>query len=131
MISAIVVTHGNLGEELLQTAVSIVGDIKGCFAVSNSNKSPQVLCEELASIIADGERGGHFIVFVDFFGGSCCHACLTVQQEHPETRIIAGVNLPMILAFLNKRGEVEFDKLPEMLAARGQSSIQVIDSSCL
>ena len=78
------------------------------------------------------EQGGAealFIMFVDFFGGSCCHTCLGIGMEHDNVRLITGVNLPMLLAFLYKRDEVSFESLPGELLGRGHDSIQLISTS--
>ena len=131
MVSAIIVTHGDLGRELIATARSIVGEFDGCHGISNAQKSPQVLCDELTAIVDGSDPGTNFIVFVDFFGGSCCHACLSVEQERPNIKLISGVNLPMVLAFLNKRGEVAFEDLPKELISRGQNSIRAVDTESL
>jgi mannose/fructose-specific phosphotransferase system component IIA len=45
--------------------------------------------------------------------------------------VVSGVNLPMLLAFLNKRNEVSFERLPAELAARGRESIQSVDTDQL
>ena len=127
MVHTILVTHGGLGDELLATAKSIVGEQYGCYAVSNAQKSPPVLCDEINAIIDGSEPGTSFIMFVDFVGGSCCHACLRVDHDRANTRLICGVNLPMLLAFLNKREEVPFERLPEELTSRGRNSIRVVD----
>ena len=126
MISAIVVTHGNLASELIATASEVYGDVSGCHAVSNLHKAPQVLREELESILSQGAPDDRYILFVDFFGGSCTHACMAVRMVHEHVTLITGVNLPMFLAFLYKRNEVSFENLPTELLARGHESIQLI-----
>ena len=126
MINAIVTTHGDLGSELIATAREVYGDVSYCHAVSNRHKSPQALREELESILAAGGPDDSYILFVDFFGGSCTHACMALNMERPNVRVITGVNLPMFLAFLYKRHEVSFEDLPGALLQRGQESMQVV-----
>lgn len=128
MTSAIVVTHGNLAAELIATARDIYGDVSHCHAVTNHQKSPQALREELDGIVAKGGPDARFIVFVDFFGGSCCHTSVGLEMEHDNVRLISGVNLPMLLAFLNKRVDVSFESLPGELLARGHDSIQLVSA---
>jgi mannose/fructose-specific phosphotransferase system component IIA len=126
MVIGIVVTHGRLAEELLATAKVIYGDFTGCHAVTNIAKSPQTLLEEIQNLL-DAEAGARCIVFADFFGGSCCHACMKLRMERDDVPVITGVNLPMILVFLNKRDSIPFDGLPGEIIGRGHNSIQVID----
>jgi PTS system mannose-specific IIA component len=131
MISAIVVTHGRLAEEFIATAHKIYGVFPGVYAVSNDDKSPQSLAAELEAVVEAGGPDDCYVIFVDFLGGSCGHATLSVERRHRNVRVISGVNLPMLLAFLNKRTEVSFERLPSELASRGRDSIQAVDSDQL
>lgn len=131
MISAIVVTHGKLAEEFIATARKIYGESPGVHAISNDDKSPSTLAADLEAVIESGGPDDSYVVFVDFLGGSCGHATLAVERRHRNVRIISGVNLPMLLAFLNKRNEVSFERLPSELASRGRDSIQAVDSDQL
>lgn len=128
MISAIVVTHGNLAREFIATARHIYGAVSGVHAVSNEGKTPQSLASELEAIIESGGPDDAYLIFVDFIGGSCGHATLSVERRHRNVRIVSGVNLPMLLAFLNKRTEINFERLPSELASRGRDSINAIDA---
>ena len=126
MITGIVVTHGNLAEELLETARIVFGDFGNCYAVSNVSKSPHALIAELQKII-NSYGDTPTIIFVDYFGGSCTHACLSLQQNTDNIRIISGVNLPMLVVFLNKRNETGQDDLADELIIKGQGSIKRIE----
>jgi PTS system mannose-specific IIA component len=129
MVTGIVVTHGNLAEELLRTARTVFGEFPDCHAVTNHSKTPDAVEREIASII-DGRRGEACLIFVDFMGGSCSQACLRHIMERRETQniqLISGVNLPMLLAFLNKRGELRFADLPSAILERSHDSIRVLD----
>jgi PTS system mannose-specific IIA component len=128
MVTGIFVTHGKLATALIETARVIYGEFSNCHGVTNEGKSPQALKEEIDSLV-DGASDGPSIVFVDFFGGSCCHACLQLKVEREGVPVIAGVNLPMLLAFLNKRDVVPFEQLPAEILGRGHSSIQSVDPS--
>jgi mannose/fructose-specific phosphotransferase system component IIA len=128
MISAIVVTHGSLAREFIATARNIYGTFNGMYDVSNDGKTPQALAAELEAIVEAGGPDDSYVILVDFIGGSCGHATLAVERRHRNVRIVSGVNLPMILAFLNKRSETNFERLPSELASRGRDSIHAIDA---
>jgi mannose/fructose-specific phosphotransferase system component IIA len=131
MISAIVVTHGRLADEFIATARKIFGNFSGVYALSNEDKSPQALTAELEAIIEAGGPDETFVVFVDFLFGSCGHATLAAERRYKNVRVVSGVNLPMLLAFLNKRNDVNFERLPSELASRGRDSIQSVDTDQL
>ena len=124
--SAILVTHGGLAQALIDTARAVLGNVDNCYAVSNEQKSPGALRGELDDIIAAAGADTGFVVFVDFFGGSCCHTCIGLEQDHDNVRLISGVNLPMLLAFLNKRAEVPFEHLPAEIVSRGHNSVKLV-----
>lgn len=126
MVTGIVVTHGMLAEELLQTAKRIFGEFSDCHPVTNIAKSPKALTDELATIVS-GCRDEPCIVFVDFFGGSCSYACMKLLGSFTNIRVVSGVNLPMLLAFLNKRGDVPFEHLPQEIVERGRDSIRELE----
>ncbi len=128
MISAIVVTHGNLAREFIATARNIYGNFSGVHSVSNDGKTPQSLAAELEAIVEAGGPDDSYVILVDFIGGSCGHATLAVERRHRNVHIVSGVNLPMLLAFLNKRTETNFERLPSELASRGRDSIHAIDA---
>ncbi len=130
MAKGIIVTHGNLGQELIATAQSIFGAADDIVAISNQGTTPESLAALLREGI-DGAAGDDVVVMVDFFGGSCCHACLKVEQEYDNVHLVAGVNLPMVLAFLYKRdGALAVDLLVDIVK-RAQSSIQVVNPETL
>ena len=126
MVTGILVTHGRFATALIETARAIFGDFSRCYAVTNKGKSPQALKDEIDSLV-DAAAGDPCIVFVDFFGGSCCHACMQLKIERDYIPVVTGVNLPMLLAFLNKRESVPFEQLPAEILGRGHSSIQSVD----
>lgn len=130
MVACIIVTHGRLAEELIETARAVFGDFSDCHAVTNEGKSPNALFEEM-KLLVDALEGKPCIVFVDFTGGSCCHSCMRLKVDRDDVAIIAGVNLPMLLAFLNKRDAVPFGQLADEIVDRGHNSIRLVDPNTL
>lgn len=131
MTTGIIVTHGNLANELLNTAKTVFGEITDVRTVTNHQKSPQVLIQEIESIVESFDLGEKLLVFIDFWGGSCCHACLDVKQRHDNMVLITGVNLPMFLAFLYKRDAMPFADLVDELIERGRNSVRILDFESL
>jgi mannose/fructose-specific phosphotransferase system component IIA len=126
MVVGIVVTHGRLAEELIETAKVVFGEFSGCYGVTNRGKSPQLLLEEIEELI-DVQNGEPCIVFVDFFGGSCGYACMKLRIKRENVPVITGINLPMLLAFLNKRDMIPFEGLPAKILSRGHDSLRSVD----
>ncbi len=124
--AGIVVTHGKLADELVRTAELIVGKQEELYAISGSDLCDESVIERIRGIIAQrGDR--HSIVFVDFFGGSCCINSVRAVEREEGVKIISGVNLPMLLAFATKRGAMPFEEMVDHIIRRGRESVRMID----
>lgn len=124
MIKGILVTHGKFGKEILRTALRIVGKQEKVYAISNDGLSPMALREKVLRAIkrVDGESGT--ILFVDFIGGSCSNICKEIISGNGENlRIIAGINLPMLLDFFIYRDEYGLEGLSALLLEAGKRNI--------
>ncbi len=114
-IGVVVVTHGQLATELVNSAEMIVGDLPHFTAVSIGwHDDVERAKEEISRAIArvQGSAGGTdedpagVLVLTDMFGGT--PANLAVTFVSPQVEIITGVNLPMLikLARTSKQGDL-------------------------
>lgn len=110
MIKCIILTHGDLGQALLNTTEKIIGPLEGINVISNKLTSLKDLVANLDSVVRNWEDN-EILIMADFYGGSCWHAAQVIKRNRPNVALISGVNLPMMLAFVNKR---ESCKLPEL-----------------
>ena len=125
-ITGIVVTHGKLAEELVRTAELIVGAQEDLYAVSGSDLCDESVIGTIREILAAREDA-RVIVFVDYFGGSCCINSVRAVEGETGIKVMSGVNLPVLLAFATKRGTMPFDEMIDHLIRRGRESLKVID----
>jgi PTS system mannose-specific IIA component len=125
-ITGIVVTHGNLGEELLKTVRLIVGEIHDCYALSGSDLGDEKVIESIHDILK-AHHAGRAVIFVDYFGGSCGASCVRATRYLDDVKVISGVNLPMLLDFVTKQGIMGLDEIVDHLIHRGQESVRVIE----
>jgi PTS system mannose-specific IIA component len=124
-ITGIIVTHGQLGEELLRTVGLIVGEIHDCYALSGSDLGDESVVSSIREIL-DRNEAKRAVVFVDYFGGSCGASCVKATRGLEGVKIISGVNLPILLDFVTKKGIMGLDEIVEHLIHRGQESVRVI-----
>ena len=124
-ITGIIVTHGQLGEELLRTVGLIVGEIHDCYALSGSDLGDESVVSSIREIL-DRNKANRAVVFVDYFGGSCGASCVKATRGLEGVKIISGVNLPILLDFVTKKGIMGLDEIVEHLIHRGQESVRVI-----
>ncbi len=124
-IRGIVVTHGRLAAELVNTVELVVGKQSELFSLSGSDAGQEALVREIRKLI--DERGRKpVILFVDYFGGSCCINCVRAAAGDRSVKILSGVNLPVLLSFVTKRDSMDFDQLVDHLIRRGRESIRLI-----
>jgi PTS system mannose-specific IIA component len=105
MIGAIVVTHGELAGALVGAAEVIVGKIDNIGSVSiNKGDSTDVIRERMVRGIKETNTGGGVIIFTDMFGGTPTNIALSFLDEG-NVEVLTGVNLPILLKFVNSREE--------------------------
>ncbi len=114
MIKAIIITHGDLGRSLLNTTQKIIGEQQGIKVISNEHISMKDLVENLHAAVKDWDKE-KLIFFIDFLGGSCWHAARVVKKDKEDITLISGVNLPMLLAYINHRDRYQLHDLADYL----------------
>ena len=120
-LRGVVVSHASLAQALVESVVTITGEDDALVAISNQGMSPDTLCQAIAAAVDTGPA----VVFVDMPAGSCLKATLTELRERSQVAVVAGVNLPMLLDFVYRRGNP-----PEVAARRavqhGSESIKSV-----
>lgn len=126
MIGALIVTHGNLANELLFAARKIestVGVIEAvpldwADTVDEAREKIRLALERV------GPDNG-VIIFTDMFGGTPSNISLSFLEKD-RVEIITGVNLPMIVKFamLQQDGK-DLTALAHVISERGSKSIRV------
>ncbi|HSQ59406.1 MAG TPA: hypothetical protein VLT84_03075 [Acidobacteriota bacterium] len=121
--AAILVTHGALGRELLETVERILGAMDQALVVSNEGRSADGLTEALDEAIAALAPGQSVVIFSDLAAGSCGLAARRASADGRSVRRITGVNLPMLLEFFHYRDTVPLDDLLPRMEAKGRAGI--------
>jgi mannose/fructose-specific phosphotransferase system component IIA len=124
VLFGLIVTHGALAAALREAAARIAGDVTQLEIASNDALSVEGLHACVREAVDRLDQGDGGIIFTDLAGGSCAVACRMVLQAHPKVRLVTGINLPMLVDFVLRRGDLDLDALVVRLLQRGQSSIQ-------
>jgi mannose PTS system EIIA component len=125
MIGIVIVTHGELGTELLRTAQEIVGKFPGVEAVSI--QAPEQIEKARKKIEAALHRvndGSGVLILTDLFGGTPSNLVLS-YLEAGRLEVVTGVNLPMLMKLPSLREERDLRALADNLAKYGQRNILV------
>ena len=127
MLRGLLVTHGDLGASLLQTACGIVGAAPGVEAISNRGQSKESLARLVdVALTAWGDEPG--VVLTDIHGGSCAQAALSGVLGRRGTPVVTGVNLPMLVDFLVNRGAYSATDMAARLVEKGRAGIRAADA---
>lgn len=127
MIPVLVLTHGQLAEELLQAAQTIDPSlVEQTSAMSlpwdvDSDEASRTLKKCLREL----DQGEGTLVLTDMFGGTATNLALPLLDPD-NVEVVTGVNLPMLVKLGSLQGrELTLHELAENLTAAGQKSIRV------
>ena len=123
MVKLILVTHGNLAEEMLRTASFILGKAaEGVQTLSvSTSTSIEQGTKQLTPLLQDAPDGA--IVLTDIFGGSATNIALTASKELAKCHVITGLNLSMLLTALNSRKKLNDKELAEKIESDGKRGV--------
>ena len=124
MLKIILVTHGNLAKEMLETASQIIGKPTdegfATFAVTTTASVKQE-AEKLQKELASCTEGA--VVLTDIFGGSATNISLTATKDLPNCHVITGLNLSMLLTAMNSRKKLTAKELAEKIESDGKRAV--------
>ena len=131
-IGVVVVTHGQLATELVNSAEMIVGDLPHFAAVSIGwHKDVEHAKESIGAAIArvssaaggtDAEPADVFVL-TDMFGGTPANLAVTYVDPHVE--VITGVNLPMLIKLARPPKAGDLLTLARDMREHGRNAIWV------
>src|SRR5947208_13085230 len=97
MIGGVIVTHGQLANELVSAAEMIVGEIHHITPVSIGwHDDVDVNREEIERAIQRVDSGSGVLLLTDMFGGTPTNISASLLGE-AAVEIVTGVNLPMVI----------------------------------
>ncbi|MCB1034034.1 MAG: PTS sugar transporter subunit IIA [Acidobacteria bacterium] len=121
----LVLTHGNLGRELIAAAKTISGELPGieCLCL-DWQEGPGVARDRvLATLERLKTEDEEVLVLTDMFGSTPCNLASSLSEEG-RVEVLAGVNLPMVLrlACLRDQG-LSLHQTAHWLMEKGRSAI--------
>lgn len=108
----VIITHGDLGRELLRVASYIIGEPLANFAVVKTPFMGEItpapaaaapfhdrrcrILEELRQTAEQVDQGAGLLILTDLLGGTSFQVARELLRQRPGA-VVAGVNLPMLL----------------------------------
>ena len=123
MVNIVLVSHGELGDALIQAAEMIAGPAERLFSVPLlPGESPESFGEKLDAALRE-IAGEETLVLIDLFGGTPYNvAARQVLKENVEC--VTGANLPMLLELVMSRDDATLAELAEDIAQAGRESVK-------
>ena len=131
-LGIVVVTHGQLATELVNSAEMIVGDLPHFAAVSigwheDVDHAREGIGAALArvGVSAGGSETepADVLVLTDMFGGTPANLAVTFVSPHVE--VITGVNLPMLIKLARPQKAADLPSLAREMHEHGRNAIWV------
>ena len=125
MIGVLIVTHGNLGAELIKAAELIKGSLEGIVPVSvDQTKGVEEVKKEITSALKKLDKGKGVLVLTDLFGGTPSNISLSFMKPG-KVEVLTGVNLPMLLKIQDKRSDMDLNDFSHYIKDYGRKNISL------
>ena len=123
MVGMVVVGHGRLGEEMVQTLESVLGHGEGLEAVvTSSGDSPEAIRSRIEAAVRRVDCGRGVIILTDMFGSTPTNQSLAIARD-TGAEVVAGVNMPILVKLASVRGEMDAHTLAGFIRRYGQEHI--------
>ncbi|MGB3862059.1 MAG: PTS sugar transporter subunit IIA [Candidatus Aminicenantaceae bacterium] len=125
MIGGIIVSHGKLAEEILNTLTIILGETVNIEAISigwydDVEASKKKINESLKKV--DQKNG--VLIFTDMFGGTPSNLSFSFLKDN-QVEIITGVNLPMLIKFASLQRSNSLQEVAKKVVEQGKKNIHL------
>lgn len=105
-IAIIIATHGRAAEQLLKTTEMLLGEQDNVgFIDFMPGENTETLIDKYNSQLLRLATTQGVIFLTDTWGGSPFNAATRLASEHPDYRVLAGVNIPMLIETLMARDD--------------------------
>jgi len=123
MIGLLIVTHCDLGKELMNAAEFIVGNIEAAATIPVvETTGSEGLRTAIAAKVSELDRGKGVIILTDMFGGTPSNLSLSFLKKE-KVEVLTGVNLPMVIAIVQWRSSLSLTEIAEKALEAGRTGI--------
>jgi len=101
-VGLLIITHGGVGEQLLQTATSVLGfcPLQTAHLAVSQKTDPECALREARELCENLNCGEGVLVLTDMYGSTPSNIANRLL-DHPQVQVVAGINLPMLVRVLN------------------------------
>lgn len=122
-VAGVIVSHGQVANELLSAAETIIGHVRHVTAVSIGwHDDPEAASNEVGRAIERVSEGRGVLLMTDMFGGTPTNIA-TMFFSAGEVEVVTGVNLPMVIKLANQRGGESLEDIARLVREQGREGI--------
>ncbi len=122
-VGGVIVSHGQVANELVAAAEAVVGDISHITAVSIGwHDDVEMAQDAIKRAIDKVSSGSGVLLLTDMFGGTPTNIAAMFLKDN-EVEIVTGVNLPMVIKLASTNGDLTLHELSKEVEDQGREAI--------
>lgn len=123
MIGVLLITHGRLGSHFVETVTGMLGDLSRPTEVLEVHRhnDPDERSEAATDALARLDDGDGVLIITDAFGSTPSNIA-TRAADNREARVVAGINLSMLVRVYNYP-QLELDDLATSAIEAGRAGV--------
>ena len=122
-IGGVIVSHGQVANELLAAAETVVGAQSHIAAVSIGwHDDVELAKSEIERAIKQVSSGSGVLLLTDMFGGTPTNISAMFIKAN-EVEIVTGVNLPMVIKLASQNEEMTLMEMAKEVEEQGKQAI--------
>lgn len=122
-VGGVILSHGQMANELLAAAETVLGVIDGIGAVSIGwHDDVEIARAELERAITAVERGKGVLLLTDLFGGITTNIAAMFHTAG-KVEILTGVNLPMVIKLVQQDEAADLTEIARQVLQAGREGI--------
>jgi mannose PTS system EIIA component len=122
-IGGVIVSHGQVANELLAAAETVVGELLHITAVSIGwHDDVELAKAEVARAIKKVSQGKGVLLLTDMFGGTPTNISAMFLEQN-DIEIVTGVNLPMVIKLASQNKELSLAEMAKEVESQGKQAI--------
>ncbi len=125
MIGIVIVSHSNIGSEMIDATCRIIPETTHLNSVAvDSNDPPESIRQHVSDAIKKVDQGDGVLILTDMFGGTPSNICMTFLQPD-KVEVISGFNMPMLIKLANLEDDADFMETVHFIKKYGQRNIVI------
>lgn len=122
-VGILLVTHGNIGAVLMQTAIEVLGvcPLQTTTLSAPTDCDPDWVFTEANEAADRLDTGDGVLVLTDLYGSTPSNIACRLHERHT-VRVVSGINLPMLMRVLNYPN-MDLDELAHKAVTGGRDGV--------